>query len=478
MPNQPRPRRKLAAKPIIVAETSNAEQIKTGDIIVATIKRIGINGEGVGYYRKKAVFIPGALPDEVVKAKVVKVEKTFIRASLVVIEKRSPYRIKPANPNCEIGGCSQLQHMHYEGQLKAKEELVKEAFFRYTGLDKLPLRPIIGMENPWHYRTKAQLQAGFINGKTVLGLYRPGTHEIVEMEECPIQHPAINRIAVAVRRILQELNMPVYDERTKRGDLRTVVIRTTLAGKGESQLTFITKKEKLPAAEKLIARVRSALPEVVTIAHNVNATDTPLVFGEKTTILWGKETIEERLRNLRFSLSPRAFFQLNPKQAEMLYDKVKEAAALTGRETVVDAYCGTGAIALWLASEAREVRGIEAIDEAVEDARRNADTNGMKNAHFYAGKAEELLPQWSKQGFRPDVIVADPPRSGCAPELLQAIAQIRPKRFVYVSCNPSTLAKDCAVLLAKGFKLQWVQPVDMFPHTAHVESVVLMVRMK
>mgnify|MGYP001314958646 CR=1 FL=1 len=454
---------------------ASAEDVRAGDRIVVTIKRLGINGEGVGYYKRKAVFVAGALPGEVVKAKVTKAEAGYLTAELAEIEKRSPDR---QTPPCAVyeqcGGC-QLQHMKYEAQLEAKEEIVRESFRRYAGLEELPIRPILGMDEPWGYRNKAQLQTGRHGDDIVTGLYEAGSHRLVDISGCAIQHPAVNEVIDGVKRVLKELDIPIYNERKREGAVRTIVARVGRAS-GSVQLTLITAVDKLPDARRLIQRIRAELPQVTTIAQNVNKSKSPLIFGDKTTVLWGEEMLNETLGDVRFSLSPRAFFQLNPEQTVKLYNAAKEAAALDGDELVVDAYCGSGTIGLWLAPHAREVRGIELIPEAVQDARDNARASGIDNARFYEGRAEQLLPEWVKQGIRPDVVVVDPPRTGCEPQLLQAVLQAKPKRFVYVSCNPSTLAKDVKTLLGGGYRLEWVQPVDMFPHTVHVECVIGMQR--
>jgi 23S rRNA (uracil1939-C5)-methyltransferase len=454
---------------------SSAEDLRIGDRIVVTVKRIGINGEGVGYYRRKAVFIDGALPGEVVKAKVTKAEPGYLAAEIIEIEKRSPDRTEPPCPHyASCGGC-QLQHMTYAAQLRAKEELVREAFRRYAGLEQLPLRPIVGMDDPWGYRNKAQLQTGRDGEQVIAGLYAAGTHRLIDIGGCAIQHPTLNRVVERVKAILAELGVPIFDERTRQGSVRTIVARIGRES-GNVQLTLITATDRLPKEEEIVRRVRETLPMVTSLAHNVQPGKSPLVFGERTRILWGEERLDEKLGGVRFSLSPRAFFQLNPEQTVKLYDAVKEAAALSGKELVVDAYCGTGTIGLWLAPDAAEVRGIELLPEAVRDARENARASGITNARFYAGRAEKLLPEWVSRGIRPDVIVVDPPRTGCERPLLQAIVKARPRRFVYVSCNPSTLAKDCRVLFDGGFRLEWVQPVDMFPQTAHVECCVSLIR--
>ncbi|MGE5702884.1 MAG: 23S rRNA (uracil(1939)-C(5))-methyltransferase RlmD, partial [Clostridia bacterium] len=454
---------------------ASAEEIRVGDRIVVTVKRIGINGEGIGYFRRKAVFIQGALPDEVVKAKITKVEPGYLHAEIIELEKRSPDRQQPPCPVYqECGGC-QLQHMTYEAQLRAKEEIVRESFQRYAGLAELPLRPILGMTNPWGYRNKAQLQTGRTGETIVTGLYAAGSHRLVDISGCAVQHPVVNQVIEQVKAILSELAIPIYQERTREGAIRTIVARVGQAS-GNVQLTLVTATDRLPDSKRLVQRIRQNLPMVTTIAQNIHKGKSPLVFGEKTIVLWGDERLEETLGDVRFSLSPRAFFQLNPEQTVKLYHAVREAASLNGDELVVDAYCGTGTIGLWLAPHAREVRGIEIIPEAVQDARSNARSSGIDNASFFVGRAEQLLPEWVDRGIRPDAVVVDPPRTGCERPLLQALAQARPKRLVYVSCNPATLAKDCQVLLESGYQLEWVQPVDMFPQTSHVESVTLLER--
>ncbi|ANS73600.1 23S rRNA methyltransferase [Paenibacillus yonginensis] len=457
------------------ARHEHAEEVKVGDRLIITIKRLGINGEGVGYYRRKAVFIEGAIPGEVIKAVVTKVEERFIQAKIGEIEKRSPYRIDAPCPVFGICGGCQIQHMSYEGQLKAKEDLVREAFSRYSGLENIRMKPMLGMDHPWDYRNKAQLQLGMRQEGVIAGLYAAGSHELIDITGCPIQHPEVNRAVDKVRNVLQELQIPVYQERSNKGLVRSIVVRLGFQSK-QLQVTLVAAKDRLPNEAELVKHIRLALPEATSIALNANPRNTSLIFGDHTRILWGSDTIEESLGDLDFTLSPRAFFQLNPLQTVKLYESVRAAAALTGRETVVDAYCGTGTIGLWLAPNAAEVRGIETIAEAVQDAKANAERNGRSNATFHTGRAEDLLPRWVKSGFSPDIIIADPPRTGLDEVFLETVLRTKPKRFVYVSCNPSTLAKDCKVLADGGYSVEWVQPVDMFPQTSHVECCVLLVR--
>lgn len=445
--------------------------MKLGQVIMVTIKRLGINGEGVGYFKKKVVFIDGALPGEVVVAEIKRIEKNLAYADLIRVKEKSTHRIKAACPVYkECGGC-QLQHMSYEGQLESKRELVVEAFSRYLTGGRVPqIRSTLGMEKPWSYRNKAQLQVGYANGKVVTGLYAAGTHQLIDISNCPIQHPKTNEMVQTTREVLHKLGIPIYNERKRSGVIRTVVARVGFETEG-AQLTLVTAVKEIPKLKELVMELRHRMPFVQSIMQNINDKKTSLIFGDQTNLLWGSGTIDERLGEVKFSLSPRAFFQLNPEQTIKLYNAVKEASALTGKELVVDAYCGVGTIGLWLAPDAKEVRGIEIIPEAVEDANRNAWQSGILNAHFFKGKAEQLLPQWVKQGLKPDVVVVDPPRTGCDEQLLKTLLAVKPKRLVYVSCNPSTLAKDCNVL-AKQYEIEWVQPVDMFPQTAHVECVV------
>lgn len=479
---QPRPffkgtdgRAASAGQRAAAADRGHAEELRAGDRIVVTIKRLGINGEGIGYYRRKAVFIDGALPEEVVKAEVTELQPKFIKAQLLEVEKRSADRIEPPCPVFGLCGGCQIQHISYEGQLRAKTELVREAFSRYAGLEDIKIKPILGMEHPWDYRNKAQLQLKRKGHEVIAGLYEAGSHEIVDISGCPIQHPEVNRTVEQVKSVLEELRIPLHKENGAKDGVRTIVVRHGFQS-GHLQVTLVAAGSRLPRQDELVEMLRLAVPEITGIALNVNPKKTPLIFGERTITLWGADTMEESLGDLQFSLSPRAFFQLNPLQTVKLYESVRAAAGLTGRETVVDAYCGTGTIGLWLAPYAKEVRGIETIPEAVEDAKQNAARNGRANASFHTGAAEELLSRWAKSGLTPDVIVADPPRTGLDPRFLEAVLRVKPEKFVYVSCNPSTLAKDCKVLLDGGYSIQWAQPVDMFPQTSHVECCVSLVR--
>ncbi len=448
-----------------------AIKIKKGQEFPLTIKRLGINGEGVGYFKKQVVFVPGALPGEEVVVEATNIHLKYAEAKIKKIRKKSPYRVQPPCPVYEqCGGC-QLQHLDYEAQLREKRDIVIQAFERHCRIpvEDLHIKPTIGMDNPWNYRNKSQFQVGKRKEKVIAGLYGLNSHQLIDISECFIQHQATNRVTNIVKMILEDLRIPIYDERKRTGLVRTIVARVGFHT-GDVQLVLITAKKELPRKELLIAEIKRRLPEVKSIVQNINGQKTSLIFGEETLLLEGEEYIQEVLGDLSFELSARAFFQLNPVQTVKLYDEVKKAAALTCKEKVVDAYCGVGTIGLWLAKEAGEIRGMDIIPEAIEDAKKNAARHGFTNTMYVTGKAEVLLPKWVKEGWKPDVIIVDPPRTGCDEQLLKTILQVKPQKVVYVSCNPSSLARDVDVL-SKLYQVDYIQPVDMFPHTAHVECV-------
>ena len=288
-----------------------------------------------------------------------------------------------------------------------------------------------------------------------------------------VQHPKTNKAVGTVKKILQRLQIPIYNEKSKKGVVRTVVARYGIQT-GELQIVLITATKELPKKEQIVEEIKKRLPEVKSLMQNINGEKTSLIFGEETINLGGNDYIQETLGDLSFELSARTFFQLNPEQTVRLYNEVKKAAELTGKEKVVDAYCGVGTIGLWVADKAAEIRGMDVIPESIEDAKKNAARHGIKHAKYVTGKAEVLLPKWTKEGWTPDVVIVDPPRTGLDGQLLDTILKVKPKKVVYVSCNPSTLAKDIQVL-SKKYKVEYMQPVDMFPQTSHVETVAQLV---
>ena len=436
-----------------------------------TIKRLGINGEGVGYFKRQVVFVPGALPGEEVVVEATKVHPKFVEAKIKNIRKKSEFRVQPICPVYEeCGGC-QLQHLDYSQQLKEKRDIVIQSLERHTELpiNQMDIRETMGMENPWNYRNKSQFQVGQKDGKVLAGLYGINSHNLVHIDQCAVQHTKTNKAIGTVRKVLQKLQIPIYSEKSKKGIVRTVVARVGIQT-GELQIVLITAKKELPQKEQIVEEIKKRLPEVKSIMQNINGEKTSLIFGEETVNLGGNDFIQETLGDLSFELSARTFFQLNPEQTVKLYNEVKEAAQLTGSEKVVDAYCGVGTIGLWVADQAAEIRGMDVIPESIEDAKKNAARHGIKHAQYVTGKAEVILPKWANEGWTPDVVIIDPPRTGLDQQLLETLLKVKPKRIVYVSCNPSTLAKDISVL-SPLYKVEYIQPVDMFPQTSHVECI-------
>ncbi|MCM3090471.1 MULTISPECIES: 23S rRNA (uracil(1939)-C(5))-methyltransferase RlmD [unclassified Cytobacillus] len=446
-------------------------KLKLKQTFPLTIKRLGINGEGVGYFKRQVVFVPGALPGEEIVAEATKVNPKFSEAKIKKIRKKSEFRVQPPCPVYhECGGC-QLQHLRYDQQLKEKRDIIIQSLERHTKLnpEKLDIKETIGMEDPWRYRNKSQFQVGQKDGKVLAGLYGMNSHRLINIEHCAVQHPQTTKATETVKRILQDLRIPIYNERNRKGIVRTIVARVGIQT-GELQIVLITAQKELPKKEIIIEKIKSELPEVKSIIQNVNGEKTSIIFGQETMNLDGSDFIQETLGDLQFELSARTFFQLNPEQTVKLYNEVKRAAALTGKEKVADAYCGVGTIGLWVADQAAEIRGMDIIRESIEDAKKNAARHGIKHAQYVVGKAEEWLPKWTKEGWKPDVVIVDPPRTGLDQQLLKTILKVQPKKVVYVSCNPSTLAKDISVLSSK-YKVNGIQPVDMFPQTAHVECI-------
>jgi 23S rRNA (uracil1939-C5)-methyltransferase len=340
--------------------------------------------------------------------------------------------------------------------------------------DSVIVHPTLGMQDAWRYRNKVQVPFGQQEGGLVGGFYKRGSHSIVEMERCLLQHEASDDTVRRVKAIAQELGITGYVPSIHEGLLRHVVVKYA-KGTGEVMIVLVVNGDALPHEAEWVKRIRAEVPGVVSICMNVNTERTSLVFGERTQVLWGREVIYDTIGDIRFAISARSFYQVNPIQTEALYNTALAYAGLTGSETVIDAYCGIGTISLFLARHAREVYGVEIVPEAIDDARVNAELNGIHNVRFAVGKAEEVLPAWREQGVRGDVIVVDPPRKGCDPRLLETILAMRPARVVYVSCDPATLARDLRILEDGGYRTVEVQPVDMFPHTVHVECCSLLV---
>ena len=438
-----------------------------------SITDIGTNGEGIGRIDGYTVFVEGALPEEVIKVLIVKTKKHFGYGKLLEILEPSPHRVTPACPvaaNC--GGC-QLQHLSYEGQLAFKTKKVKDHLERIGGFSGISVGYAKGMEEPWRYRNKAQFPVGGKTGEPEIGFYAKRSHRIIDTPVCMLQNKINDQIVKIIRAFLTEYEIPLYDETIHRGLVRHILTRIGRRT-GEIMVCLVINGRKLPHCDVLVERLRE-IEGMTSIVLNVNTAQTNVILGTEVHVLWGKETIRDYIGDVQFEISPLSFYQVNPLQTQVLYQTALDFAELEGNETVLDLYCGIGTISLFFAQKAKHVFGVEIVPEAIADAKRNAALNGMNNADFAVGAAEDVIPRlYEEKGITADVVVVDPPRKGCDSVLLDTIAAISPKKVVYVSCDSATLARDLAYLCPKGYTIEKVQVVDMFPHTVHVETVVLL----
>ena len=448
--------------------------VSKNETVTVKFEDLTHDGSGVAKVEGYPLFVPFALPGETAVVKVVKVNKTHGFGRLEEIIEKSPDRVDyPCSLHKECGG-AQLLHMSYEGQLRAKEKQVRDTLERIGGLKGVKVHPVLGMDNPWSYRNKVQVPVGEKDGKVVVGYYRKRSHTIVDMENCDVELSMDDSIVLKVRDILVDNGISPYNEEQHRGTIRHIMVRWAKET-GEIMIVLVTRTRTLPNHEQIVKDIRKAIPNVKSIVQNINVKRTNVILGDRNVTLWGTSTITDYIGEVKFAISPRSFYQVNPVQTKVLYEKALEYAGLHGEETVIDAYCGIGTISLFLAQKAKKVYGVEIVEDAVRDAKKNAELNGIANAEFVTGAAEEVMAEWTKQGIKADVVVVDPPRKGCDETLLHSILDMKPKRVVYVSCNPGTLARDLKVLEEGGYSTVEVQPVDMFPQTTHVESVAKLV---
>lgn len=449
------------------------KETKEKDVII-TIKRLGINGEGIGYYRKKIIFIPGALPNEVVVAKVIKEYPHYIDAELVRIKEKSPDRVPyPKGVDPAIGGL-ELAHLSYEKQLEFKRDNVLEALRKYhpRGYNKYKVKKTIPAPSEWHYRNKAQYQIEQDHGQIKLGLFAPNSHELYDLPVMPTQNKATQETERKIKELVDKLHVAVADPFRHYDGLKTIVVRQAEATK-EIQVTLITvghKIKNLPALSKEIIN----LPNVISVFQNETDWRNPQVWGNKTEKLAGKNQIIDEILGKKFALSPRAFFQLNPVQTATLYSEALKFLDLKPEDTLIDAYSGVGTLGILAADQVKQVVGIETIPEAVEDAKHNVELNHLRNADYFQGSVEKVLPELQKNGVPIDALIVDPPRTGLAKSLIKTLLKIKPKTFVYISCNPSTLAQDL-VLLSEAYDVRLIENVDMLPQTPRCECVVKLI---
>ncbi|NLC11675.1 MAG: 23S rRNA (uracil(1939)-C(5))-methyltransferase RlmD [Firmicutes bacterium] len=449
--------------------------LRIGEEISIKIEGLNHGGEGVGRYKGFTVFVPYAVPLDLVTARVISLQKNYARALLQSVSQPSYKRVSPLCQHFEkCGGC-QLQHLNYAEQLKFKRDIVRNALQRIAHLD-VPVLPTIGMEEPWHYRNKSQVPVGLVNNEVRIGFYEKRSHTIVDLKCCPIQHPRNDKVVNTVREALRKNKIPLYDEKKHTGIVRHIIARTSFSN-AETLVVIVTNSRSLPYAEQLIQSLQENIPGLCGVVQNINTRRVNTIMGQENITLWGRSYLIESIADLKFHISPHSFFQVNPIQTGALYQKAKEYAGLTGSETVFDIYCGIGTIALYLARFSKKVIGVESVEAAVKDARQNAELNNTKNVEFFTGLAEEVVAKLIESGYQADVVIVDPPRKGCDQKLLSAMSEMQPDRIVYISCNPATLARDLKYLSEHGYESMEAQPIDMFPQTSHVETVVLMSRL-
>ena len=453
-------------------------EFRKNDLVTLEIEDCGIDGEGIGKADGFTVFVKDAVIGDTVTAKIIKAKKNYGYGRLMEVLKPSPYRVEL---KCEFarqcGGC-QLQALSYDQQLVFKTNKVKGHLERIGGFTDIPMEPIIGMDELFHYRNKAQFPVGRNKeGKIVTGFYAGRTHNIIENRDCALGVAENKEVLDRVIAHMEKYGIEPYNEATGKGLVRHVLIRYGYFTK-EVMVCLILNGNKIPKEEQLVKSL-CEIPGMTSITINVNKKHSNVILGEEIRLLWGQEYITDRIGDISYQISPLSFYQVNPMQTQKLYAKALEYADLHGEETVWDLYCGIGTISLFLAQKAKFVRGVEIVPAAIENAKENAKLNGLENTEFFVGKAEEVLPrEYKKNGVYADVIVVDPPRKGCDETLLETMVEMNPDRIVYVSCDSATLARDLKYLCERGYELRKVCPVDQFGMTVHVETVVLLSQQK
>ncbi len=450
-------------------------EIKKNDCFTVSIEDMSEDGSGIGKLDGYIWFIKDAVKGDVVEAKAMKMKKSYGFARLMRVITPSPDRIEPACPVArQCGGC-QLQAMSYESQLKFKENKVYNNLRRIGGFTDIPFLPIMGMDEPWRYRNKAQFPFGRNkNGEIVTGFYAGRTHDIIPQEDCLLGVEENKKILESIKEYMIENHVAPYEEETHQGLIRHALIRKGFKT-GELMVCVIINGKKLPHSEKLVEKL-CRFDGMTSISYSINTDKTNVILGKELVNLYGPGYITDYIGDVKYRISPLSFYQVNPVQTEKLYGTALEYAGLTGGEVVWDLYCGIGTISLFLAQKAKKVYGVEIVPQAIDDARENAKLNGLDNVEFFVGKAEEVLPeQYEKNKVYADVIVVDPPRKGCDEQCLNTIVTMAPKRVVYVSCDSATLARDLKMLCEKGYEVEKVRCCDMFGWTTHVETVCLLV---
>lgn len=440
------------------------------------IDSVNDDGDGVARHNNRVIFVRGAVPGDRVLAKITKTKKSYAQANVETIIKASTDRVEPPCHYAQIcGGCT-VQQIEYDQQLALKSQLVEDALTRIGKQSGYKLKPILGMTFPYYYRNKMIYNVAKIAKKIAFGFYEKGTHKLIAIEECMIHNPHNMTILETVRNWVNKQRLSAYDAKRHQGVLRHIMIRNNLAG--QYMLGLVINDRQLAGSQSLVAAIKTNHPEVVSLVVNINRRRGATILGDKYQTLYGQDHIIDIIGDLQYKISMASFFQVNPQQTAKLYDVAEKYAQLTGKETVWDIYSGAGTISLQLAKSAKHVYGNEIVDQAIVDAVDNAKRNQIDNVSFIQGAAETIVPTWTQKNQKPQVVVLDPPRKGADPAVLDAIVKLSPRHIVYISCKPSTMARDILHLSQNGYHLKEVTPVDMFGHSMHVECVVLMSRVK
>ena len=440
-----------------------------GDILQGEILDFTHEGNGVLKVNNFTFFIPNGVIGDKVEFKITELKKNFGIGSIVNLIEPSKDRV--IDMDIESGEIPLINY-DYKKQLEWKKHKVEMDLMKFAGLSNININDTIAMDNPYRYRNHTQIPVGNKNGKTVIGFYAKGSHDVVDMRDSILQPEIADEILNVIREWINKCNIKPYDSKSNKGELKHIGIRTNIDN--QAMVIMVTATDYLPKSDELIKMLKSEVKEVISIYHNINNMKSAPTYGRKYIKLYGEDRLIDYLGKLKFKISPNSFFQVNRTQAEILYDKAIEFLDLHSEDEVFDIYCGIGTISLYIANKAKKVYGIESVKSAIDDAKENAMLNNIDNVEFIVGKAEEVFPKLTNEGVRGNKVVVDPPRKGCEKEVLEAIVKLNPERVVYVSCNPTTMARDVKYLLDNGYEIKEVQPVDMFPHTSNVESIILM----
>lgn len=451
--------------------------VKENNTYEVKITDLSHQGLGVAHIDGYPLFIENALPGEELKIRITHAGKRMGHGEPIEMIKTSPYRVDELEDVHFQNGTMPLQHLEYSQQLKFKQQQVEKLLSKVGGFEGVPVFATIGMDDPYGYRNKGQIPVREINGELTTGFYEKRTHNLIPIEDFVIQNPKIDETVVIVRDILRKYNVKAYDEDKHEGDIRHIVVRRGHIT-GEIMVILVTQSFMLPHLQEIVTEIRQEIPDVVSIVQNINSEKTNVILGKQAMVLFGQDYYTDELMGHSFKISHQSFYQVNSEQTEKLYSVAVDYADLTGEEVVVDAYSGIGTMTLALAEKAKQVYGVEIVPQAIENAKTNAKDNEIENVEFEVADAGDWLVEKAKAGLNVDVVVVDPPRKGLAKEFIDAVLEIQPERMVYVSCNPSTLARDLKLLNEGGYTITKVQPVDMFPQTYHIESVCRLVRKK